>query len=257
MTSTFNRWLDEDESGGGDGAVPPGVSSSDMGAAIATALSVQHIRYHPPLPLTGDTTTNEYGTFTISASSIDNTYVIKDLFDHQIDTSWRSAWVSSPNSYNSDGTYNGSARLHPYAPLGEYVIFKMPYKIAVGSFSMMPRRAGNVEASLDSMPRNFRVYARVDDASSWTLVSHHTDAVFTERDTFAPFDATEGVFQAHDTFAIVVEVVSANTNVSIGEFRLHQHTPSEILDIALRSSIASLRSDITLLQTEVALLKSS
>jgi hypothetical protein len=229
---THTRWLDSSDD---DDDEPGGVSTDQMTAAIATAGHVRSIRTHPPLPLTAPVTTNMYGTFTLTASSHEESSqrVLEKAFDHQADETWRGTWVSEETYSTSSGLYEGTARLAPSTPLGEYVMYEQPYRIPLHSFSITPTASTQ---SLRQMPTDFRVYGTVDAGVTWVLLSQHTDVVFVDRyeslgtSGALTFVTTEGVREAFNKFALVVEAIPASATdgmVFVGEFQLHQHIAAD------------------------------
>jgi hypothetical protein len=75
-----------------------------------------------------ETLVEGHGVFCVYASSVRNSsWEAWEAFDGLIDTSSR--WISADTYTGTEDAYSGSARLYSSAPLGEYVVLKMPYPI--------------------------------------------------------------------------------------------------------------------------------
>jgi lipopolysaccharide export system protein LptA len=249
---THTRWLDSDD----DDDEPAGVSTDQMTAAIATAGHIRSIRTHPPLPLTAPVTINVYGTFTLTASSHEiGNRVLENAFDHQADETWRGAWASEETYSTSSGLYEGTARLHPSTPLGEFVTYEQPYRIPLHSFSITPTASSQ---SLRQMPTDFRVYGTVDAGVTWVLLSQHTDVVFVDRyespgeSGALTFVTNQDVREAFNKFALVVEAIPASATdgmVFVGEFQLHAHIAA---DKKNGDDVAVIAADVAAVQTTLS-----
>jgi hypothetical protein len=242
MSSAQSRWLDDSTDNDDptiintttiiNNSTGGGISAAVLAAAIAAADRIRGLRTHPPLSLTGPSTLNEYGLFALAASSQEGgNRVVEKAFDRQADDAG-GAWASLSMYNLTSGLYEGTARLHPSIPLGEFVTIEQPYRTALHSFSLTPTSSNQ---SLSQMPANFRVYGTNDDSVSWTLLSQHVDVVFVDAyvspddASVLTFDATEGVIDAFSKFAVVIEAIPASDfgAALIGQFQLYQHIAAE------------------------------
>jgi hypothetical protein len=93
----------------------------------------ERIQEYPPRALTGyETLVEGHGVFCVYASTVRNSsWEGWEAFDK--DTSTNSRWISLDTYTGTEDAYNGTARLYSSAPLGEYVILKLPYSIKLSS----------------------------------------------------------------------------------------------------------------------------
>jgi hypothetical protein len=145
--------------------------------------------------------------------------------------------------YNDNNQYNGMAQLFSGSPLGEYVNYEFPYSILPSSFSLTP-------GELETSPRTFKIYATLDD-DSWTLISQHTNYLFTNSNEEVTFELTEDVTGfKYNKFSIIVEKIPEQItgviqilSCSIKKFTVNQHVVYEKLDKNLDNYIVDLRID--------------
>ena len=93
----------------------------------------ERIQEYPPGPMSDyETLIPGHGVFCVYASTVRNSsWEAWEAFNG--DTSNDSRWISLDTYTGSEDTYNGSARLYSSAPLGEYVVLKLPYPIKLSS----------------------------------------------------------------------------------------------------------------------------
>jgi hypothetical protein len=93
----------------------------------------ERIQEYPPRAMTGyETLVEGHGVFCVSASTVRNSsWEAWEAFDGRIDANSR--WISADTYAGTEDAYNGTARLYSSAPLGEYVILKLPYSIKLSS----------------------------------------------------------------------------------------------------------------------------
>ena len=93
----------------------------------------ERIQQYPPRSMTGyETLVEGHGVFCAYASTVRNSsWGAWEAFNG--DTSDSSRWISLDTYTGAEDTYNGSARLYSSAPLGEYVVLKLPYPIKLSS----------------------------------------------------------------------------------------------------------------------------
>ena len=93
----------------------------------------ERLQQYPPRSMTGyETLVEGHGVFCVYASTVRNSYwEAWEAFNG--DTSDDSRWISLDTYTGTEDTYSGGARLYSSAPLGEYVVLKLPYPIKLSS----------------------------------------------------------------------------------------------------------------------------
>jgi hypothetical protein len=91
----------------------------------------ERIQEYPPRGMTGyETLVEGHGVFCAYASSVrSSSWEAWEAFDRVLETNTSSRWISNDTYTGTEDAYSGSARLYSSAPLGEYVVLKMPYPI--------------------------------------------------------------------------------------------------------------------------------
>jgi hypothetical protein len=137
----------------------------------------ERIQEYPPGPMSGyETLIPGHGVFCASASTYyvnSDTFAAWRAFNHDDTTFWVSDDTDTPETYDqTTGLYTGTRRLFEEAPLGEYIILKLPYSINLKSFTIEVR-----STELLRGPKSGIVYGRRNN--NWEVVHSFSGVTYT------------------------------------------------------------------------------
>jgi hypothetical protein len=178
----------------------------------------ERIQEYPPRGLTNfDTHIEGHGVFTASASSDYNgTQLAWHAFEKTSTYWWTNNDTNSPETYDiTTGLYNGTQRLFEEAPLGEYIILKLPYSINLKSFTIESRSGFEKR-----VPKNGVVYGCRNN--TWESVHSFSGLTYT---TAEKKNINVNSNEYYDAFALVTTALAENSdnatfhNINISELR--------------------------------------
>jgi hypothetical protein len=133
------------------------------GKLIGSLPSYDSARYYPEIPLLRK---SQDGYNVIASSEFNQVnYTVNDLFNF-MENVGGDRWISANiNNYSGgSGAYNGTARLAPTIPLGEFVKIEMPHKILMTHVYISGQ-------ALARSPTDFKIYGSNDDTNWDELIS--------------------------------------------------------------------------------------
>jgi hypothetical protein len=194
------------------------------GKLIGSLPSYDSARYYPEIPLLR----RSQDGYNVTASSEYDpiNYTVNDLFNFMENVSG-DRWISaSINNYTGgSGAYNGTARLAPTIPLGEFVKIEMPHKILMTHVYISGQ-------ALARSPTDFKIYGSNDDTNWDELISKtgFTVALATANDGAKLIDADTST-RAYKYFALVItRTHGANTDYTeLNELRYFGHRVNDLV----------------------------
>ncbi|AET43681.1 hypothetical protein MPWG_00194 [Micromonas pusilla virus PL1] len=194
------------------------------GNLIGSLPSYDSARYYPEIPLLRK---SQDGYNVIASSEFNQAnYTVNDLFNFLENVSG-DRWISANiNNYSGgSGAYNGTARLAPTIPLGEFVKIEMPHKILMTHVYISGQ-------ALARSPTDFKIYGSNDDTNWDELISKtgFTVALATANDGAKLIDADTSI-RAYKYFALVItRTHGANTDYTeLNELRYFGHRVNDLV----------------------------
>ena len=137
----------------------------------------ERLQEYPPGPMSGyETLIPGHGVFCAYASSYyinSDTYAAWRAFNQDDATFWVSDDTDTPETYDqTTGLYTGTRRLFEEAPLGEYIVLKLPYSINLKSFTIGSRLNTELRA-----PKSGIVYGSKNN--KWEVVHSFSSLTYT------------------------------------------------------------------------------
>jgi hypothetical protein len=194
------------------------------GNLIGSLPSYDSARYYPEIPLLRK---SQDGYNVIASSEFNQiNYTVNDLFNYVENVSG-DRWISANiNNYSGgSGAYNGTARLAPTIPLGEFVKIEMPHKILMTHVYISGQ-------ALARSPTDFKIYGSNDDTNWDELISKtgFTVALATANDGAKLIDADTST-RAYKYFALVItRTHGPNTEYTeLNELRYFGHRVNDLV----------------------------